>query len=84
MLSRLARPATNVIARRYHAPSNQKIITMNDMPVPQGSWAQHNANLQRRYNTQLAAGITFALFSLFVAKSSGLFFFNWGPELKNK
>ncbi|XP_059474090.1 uncharacterized protein LOC132195856 [Neocloeon triangulifer] len=85
MLSRIVRPAArNVLARQYHSPSNQKLPTMNDLPVPQGSWQQHHASLQRRYNTHLAVGVTFCLFSFFVAKQSGLFFFNWGPELKNK
>ena len=43
-----------------------KPATMNDMPVPVGSWQNHyNAN-QRKYNTHLFSGIAFSLFTLVV------------------
>lgn len=36
---------------------NYKPPTMNELPVPQGSWQDANSARQKRYNLQLLAGI---------------------------
>ena len=41
---------------------------MNELPTPQGSWANSYARNQKLYNLQLAAGLGFAAFSLFVVR----------------
>lgn len=47
-------------ARNYHHEGH-KPTTMDDLPVPTGSWqAQHEAN-QKKFNLQLALGIGFAV-----------------------
>lgn len=38
--------------------SSIKPATMNDLPVPQGSWKQSHAANQREYNIILALGVT--------------------------
>jgi len=53
--------------------------SMNEMPTPQGSWAQRYQRVQRTYNIQLGAAIGFAGFTVFVAKQTGLVDFQWGP-----
>lgn len=75
--------------RAYHPPAHHKPPTMDDLPVPQGSWkAQHDAN-QARYNIHLIGGITFLAVTVgFIAKS-GILDFNFFPptltdeEMKN-
>ncbi|CAH2084342.1 unnamed protein product [Euphydryas editha] len=65
--------------RRYHAGGDFKPPTMDELPVPQGSWqAQYDAN-QRRYNSILLLGIAFSVGSIIVAKASGLVYLNYSP-----
>ncbi|KAG6440889.1 hypothetical protein O3G_MSEX001524 [Manduca sexta] len=67
-----------IIVRRYH-DGHFKPPTMDDLPVPRGSWqAQYDAN-QRRYNTALFLGLAFATTTFIVAKSSGLLYLNYSP-----
>ncbi|CAB3246745.1 unnamed protein product [Arctia plantaginis] len=64
--------------RRYH-DNHFKPPTMDELPVPRGSWqAQHDAN-QRRYNTALLLGVVFSVGTLVVAKASGLVYLNYYP-----
>ncbi|CAH0675723.1 unnamed protein product [Chilo suppressalis] len=67
-------------ARRYHAGEGHfKPPTMDDLPVPRGSWqAQYDAN-QRRYNAALVLGIGFCAATIVVAKTSGLVYLNYSP-----
>ncbi|XP_050348288.1 uncharacterized protein LOC126772149 [Nymphalis io] len=66
--------------RRYNAGlQNFKPPSMDELPVPQGSWqAQYDAN-QRRYNSILFFGIAFAVGSVALAKASGLLYLNYAP-----
>ncbi|CAH0682897.1 unnamed protein product [Spodoptera exigua] len=64
--------------RRYHN-EHFKPPTMDELPVPRGSWqAQYDAN-QRRYNLVLLFGIAFTAGTLAVAKASGLVYLNYSP-----
>ncbi|XP_023718841.1 uncharacterized protein LOC111870627 [Cryptotermes secundus] len=65
--------------RAYHPPAHYKPPTMDDLPVPQGSWqTQHDSN-QTKYNIHLIGGVTLLTFTLgFVAKS-GIIDFNTSP-----
>ncbi|CAH2047603.1 unnamed protein product, partial [Iphiclides podalirius] len=64
--------------RRYHG-GEFKPPTMDELPVPKGSWqARYDAN-QRRYNSALLFGLAFTTVSIIVAKTSGLVYFNYGP-----
>ncbi|CAH0719738.1 unnamed protein product, partial [Brenthis ino] len=67
-------------ARRYHGEHGSfKPPSMDELPVPQGSWqAQYDAN-QRRYNSILLFGIAFSVGSIIIAKSSGLVYLNYSP-----
>ncbi|XP_023935684.1 uncharacterized protein LOC112044164 [Bicyclus anynana] len=65
--------------RRYHAGEGFKPPSMDELPVPHGSWqARYDAN-QRRYNAVLLAGIAFLAGSISIAKGSGLLYFNFAP-----
>ncbi|CAF4852753.1 unnamed protein product [Pieris macdunnoughi] len=65
--------------RRYHGGSQFKPPSMDELPVPRGSWqAKYDAD-QRRYNSILAFGIAFSVFSFALAKGSGLLYFNYAP-----
>ncbi|XP_071529713.1 apoptosis-inducing factor 1, mitochondrial isoform X5 [Panulirus ornatus] len=66
------RGINRVRSSRGYANLPHKHKTMNDLPHPQGSWAKSHERLQRKYNMQLAFGLGFCGFSLFVAKQSGL------------
>ncbi|XP_034828988.1 uncharacterized protein [Maniola hyperantus] len=65
--------------RRYHAGEGFKTPSMDELPVPQGSWqARYDAN-QRRYNAILLFGISFMAGSIAIAKGSGLLYLNYAP-----
>ncbi|XP_013141581.1 PREDICTED: uncharacterized protein LOC106105701 [Papilio polytes] len=64
--------------RRYHA-GEVKPPSMDELPVPNGSWQARYDASQRHYNSVLAFGVAFAAFSVVVAKSSGLVYFNYSP-----
>ncbi|XP_046397861.1 uncharacterized protein LOC124164538 [Ischnura elegans] len=90
MLSRVIQPSfrralgASCGVRSYHAPSDFKEATYNDLPVPEGSWQMHNDAVQRKHNMRLLMGVGFFAFTLIVSKMSGAFQFNWAPPMKNK
>jgi hypothetical protein len=50
--------------RAYHPPAHYKPPTMNDLPVPQGSWqSQYNSN-QTKYTIHLIGGVTLLTFTV--------------------
>jgi hypothetical protein len=64
------------LVRAYHPPAHHKPPTMDDLPVPQGSWKAQNDSYQARYNMQLIGGITLLTFTVgFVS-----FYFHVGSE----
>ncbi|XP_069986029.1 apoptosis-inducing factor 1, mitochondrial isoform X2 [Penaeus vannamei] len=73
------RGVDKVSSTRQYANLPFKPPSMNELPVPQGSWTLRNQRKQKTYNLQLAAGLGFTGFTLFVAKQSGLIEFGWGP-----
>ncbi|XP_063859566.1 apoptosis-inducing factor 1, mitochondrial-like [Scylla paramamosain] len=68
-----------VNSSRGYADLPYKPPSMNELPKPQGSWSQRHERIQRKYNLQLAAGIGFSAFTLFVLKSSGMVDFGLNP-----
>ncbi|XP_046744170.1 uncharacterized protein LOC124410086 [Diprion similis] len=83
MLGQILRPVgRNVLrsgSRSYHPPAEFKQTTLNDLPVPQGSWqTQYDAN-QRKYNLHLIFGVGFTIGSIAFAKYSGLIYLNAYP-----
>ncbi|KOB68792.1 Uncharacterized protein OBRU01_16047 [Operophtera brumata] len=59
-----------VSVRRYHGGEHVKPPTMDDLPVPSGSWqARYDAN-QRRYNGILLFGIAFSVGSIIAVRYS--------------
>ncbi|CAB0009591.1 unnamed protein product [Nesidiocoris tenuis] len=66
------------MTRMYHDIEHRQ-PTMDDLPVPQGSWeAQYKAN-QAKYNVHLLLGIAFFSVTLITAKATGLIYLNWAP-----
>lgn len=43
--------------RAYHGGEHHAVQTVNDLPVPEGDWQEHNNAKNRTYNGVLAAGI---------------------------
>nr|CAD7438914.1 unnamed protein product [Timema bartmani] len=85
MLTRTIRPVIrNILAlnggslsqvRLYHPPAHQKEPTMDELPVPQGSWKADYDAKQTGYNLQLLAGVAFfsitlGVFTIFFFSSS--------------
>ncbi|XP_068617275.1 uncharacterized protein [Battus philenor] len=64
--------------RRYHA-GEFKPPSMDELPLPNGSWKANYDAKQRHYNAVLIFGISFAAFSIGVAKASGLVYLNYSP-----
>ncbi|XP_063362777.1 uncharacterized protein LOC134651606 [Cydia amplana] len=64
--------------RRYHA-GDFKAPTMEELPVPRGSWQANYDAKQRKYNAVLIAGIAFTAGTLVLAKASGLVYLNYSP-----
>ncbi|XP_029732240.1 uncharacterized protein LOC115268366 [Aedes albopictus] len=80
------RPLTNLAARNgaffarsYHGPSNFRVFTMNDMPVPEGDFFEEHRRKNRTYNAVLGAGIIIFGITLTIAKESGLIYLNSSP-----
>ncbi|PNF22102.1 hypothetical protein B7P43_G08893 [Cryptotermes secundus] len=83
-MSTLFSEAAVAHVRAYHPPAHYKPPTMDDLPVPQGSWqTQHDSN-QTKYNIHLIGGVTLLTFTLgFVSIFSLLFFCEgWGGVIK--
>lgn len=52
--------------RRYHGGEHFKPPTMDELPVPRGSWqAQYDAN-QKGYNAALIFGVAFTVGTLII------------------
>lgn len=49
-----------------YGPTNYKPPSMDDLPVPQGSWQQAHNKKQASYNLQLAACLAFTVLTLVV------------------
>ncbi|KAJ8879493.1 hypothetical protein PR048_020101 [Dryococelus australis] len=43
--------------RQYHPPATHKQPTMDDLPIPQGSWQAAYDAKQRKYNIHLISGV---------------------------
>ncbi|XP_045609933.1 uncharacterized protein COX7B [Procambarus clarkii] len=69
------------MSRGMAVVKNFKPTTMNDLPVPQGSWQELHSKRQRLYNIHLIAGILAILTTIGVAKESGLVRFYFGPKI---
>ncbi|XP_041979830.1 uncharacterized protein LOC121733601 [Aricia agestis] len=65
--------------RRYHGDHGFKPPSMDELPVPRGSWQADYDAANRRYNAVLVLGISFFVGSFAIAKSSGLLYFNYAP-----
>lgn len=65
--------------RAYHPPAHHRPPTMDDLPVPQGSWKAQNDAYQTRYNMQLIGGITFLALTVGYV-SIYRFYFDVGSE----
>ncbi|XP_013787618.1 uncharacterized protein LOC106471557 [Limulus polyphemus] len=66
-----------------HAPTHYKPPSMNDLPVPSGSWQEVYNKKQTKYNIQLLLGTGFFIGSVAYAMMSGDIDFNLAPPMKN-
>lgn len=56
------------------ARPNYKGLTMDDMPVPYGSWTQHYKKTNSRYNIILVFGFVSLIGSLFIVSQTNVFY----------
>uniref|UniRef100_A0A069DN71 Putative conserved plasma membrane protein n=1 Tax=Panstrongylus megistus TaxID=65343 RepID=A0A069DN71_9HEMI len=91
MFNRIINPVVRSLAQRQRyalAPTARGLTaykgapppaTMDDLPVPCGSWeTQYNTN-QSKYNMHLAVGVIFTVITIIAAKASGLVYLNYSP-----
>ncbi|KAK0159759.1 hypothetical protein PV327_010838 [Microctonus hyperodae] len=88
MLNRVVRPITRIAqrgVRRYHNEQTHKYASMDEVPIPSGSWqAQYDA-YQKKYNMQLIGGIGFFIITFIFAEASGSLYMNaYAPEPKTE
>ncbi|XP_012253980.1 uncharacterized protein LOC105684866 [Athalia rosae] len=83
MLNQILRPVSrNVIrsgSRAYHPPTEFKQQTLNDCPVPQGSWQARYDAKQKKYNFALFLGVGSLIGTIIYGKVSGVLYLNWYP-----
>ncbi|XP_030753946.1 uncharacterized protein LOC115880799 [Sitophilus oryzae] len=73
-------PRSFGVRHASHAPAHPR-STYNDLPSPSGNWKTHNEAQQRKYNIQLAVGLSVFIGTLIFGKSVGYFeFYNDYPE----
>lgn len=84
--TKLGSPGPGFSSHRYaskYAPKNFKPPTMNDLPVPSGSWSRAYKNTQQKYNAFLVGSILFTGSAIAVAKTTGLVDLHTGPVLED-
>lgn len=54
--------------------SNYNVLTMDDMPVPCGSWIKHYKKTNSRYNIIFVFGFVSLIGSLFVVSQTNVFY----------
>lgn len=65
--------------RRSHAYSKKAPVTIDDLPVPKGSWKELHAKRNAKYNAQLAFGAVFLIATSAYTFTSDVFVFNFLP-----
>ncbi|XP_069695402.1 uncharacterized protein COX7B [Periplaneta americana] len=71
--------------RAYHPPANYKEPSMDELPIPQGSWQSQNNSNQTKYNLHLLIGVSFLTLTLGFVATSGILEFNFSPPpMKNE
>ena len=64
--------STGVVAvRRYHN-EHFKPPSMDELPVPRGSWQAHHDAQQRRYNLALLFGVAFTAGTLVIVRITNI------------
>lgn len=51
---------------QYYKPLSYRIVTMDDMPVPCGSWKEHYTKRNRHYNKVLVFGMVSLIGSILI------------------
>ncbi|KAK2582055.1 hypothetical protein KPH14_002760 [Odynerus spinipes] len=77
-------PRTGNRSYAIYGPANYKPPSMDDLPLPEGSWQEAYEKKQRTYNMHLIGGILFTVGTLIAAKTSGLFFLNFSPPTRKE
>lgn len=84
MINQILRPIVRNVARNGTRSASSKVVdfkppTVNELPIPQGSWKDHYDARQKIYNAQLITGIAVLVGTITYIKVSGIIFFNFGP-----
>lgn len=84
MFNQILRPVARNVAKMGTRSASSKVVdfkwpTVNDLPVPQGSWQEHYNARQKVYNAQLIAGLAVLIGTITFVKVSGIIFFNFAP-----
>ncbi|KAI5707122.1 uncharacterized protein LOC103524184 [Diaphorina citri] len=65
--------------RRSHAYSKKPPVTIDDLPVPQGSWKAHYDKQNTKYNIQLLVGTVSLAATIGYLAVSDVFIWNFFP-----
>ena len=57
-------------------------VTINDLPVPQGSWQEAYQKQNARWNMHLAANVVFFVVTIAAMQAGGVFLFHDAPNFK--
>jgi len=94
-VTRVSRPTVAVRcmsgdAHGYHDDHGKSAVqiardhraTLNDLPVPSGSWQEHHNKRNTSYNLLLAAGVISLVATFILMKQSGSLYLHSAPNLK--
>ncbi|CAK9806611.1 hypothetical protein ANTQUA_LOCUS4941 [Anthophora quadrimaculata] len=87
MLSHILRPiARNARTgvRSYQVPHTARPPSMDELPVPCGSWQEAHKKAQAKYNLQLAAGIVILVGTIIVGRLNKTLWLNFLPPTPKK
>ncbi|XP_066588957.1 uncharacterized protein COX7B [Prorops nasuta] len=83
MFNQILRPVTRAVVqsgrRSYYPLKDFKLATMDDIPVPKGSWKEQYDRNQKRFNATLVTGVTALIASIILLMNTECIYFNWGP-----
>lgn len=75
----------NQQVRKFTPYSKKAPVTIDDLPVPKGSWKEHHAKTNAKYNAQLLVGAALLTATIGYISVSDVFMWNFfPPELPKK
>ncbi|KOC71185.1 hypothetical protein WH47_06246 [Habropoda laboriosa] len=70
---------TRTGTRSYQVPHDVRPPSMDEVPVPHGSWQEAYNKAQTKYNLQLAAGVLVLIATIVTGRMNGTLWLNFLP-----